>query len=122
MTRIALFALSLFIVYARGLLAIAGVRRRPIRRGRSASSCPIRPAARPTSSRARSGRSSPSRSGQPVVVENKPGANGNVGADFVAKSPPDGYTLLLADIGALAISPSVYPTLAVRSRRRTSRR
>jgi tripartite-type tricarboxylate transporter receptor subunit TctC len=49
--------------------------------------------------------------GQPVIVENKPGANGNVGADFVAKSPPDGYTLLLADIGALAISPSVYPTL-----------
>src|SRR5437660_9742354 len=49
--------------------------------------------------------------GQPVVVENKPGANGNVGADFVAKSPPDGHTLLLADIGALAISPSVYPTL-----------
>jgi tripartite-type tricarboxylate transporter receptor subunit TctC len=46
-----------------------------------------------------------------VIVENKPGANGNVGADFVAKSPPDGYTLLLADIGALAISPSVYPTL-----------
>src|SRR6185369_9032415 len=49
--------------------------------------------------------------GQPVVVENKPGANGNLGAEFVAKSPPDGYTLLLADIGALVISPSVYPTL-----------
>ena len=49
--------------------------------------------------------------GQPVVVENKPGATGNVGADFVAKSPADGYTLLLADIGSLAISPSVFPTL-----------
>lgn len=49
--------------------------------------------------------------GQPVIVENKPGANGNVGADFVAKAPADGYTLLLADIGALVISPSVYPTL-----------
>jgi len=49
--------------------------------------------------------------GQPVVVDNKPGANGNVGADIVAKAPPDGYTLLLADIGSLAISPSVYPTL-----------
>jgi len=49
--------------------------------------------------------------GQPVVIENKPGATGNVGADFVAKSPADGYTLLLADIGSLAISPSVLPTL-----------
>jgi tripartite-type tricarboxylate transporter receptor subunit TctC len=49
--------------------------------------------------------------GQPVVVENKPGANGNVGAEFVAKSPPDGYTLLLADVGAIAISPSVYTSL-----------
>ena len=49
--------------------------------------------------------------GQTVVVENKPGANGNVGADFVAKATPDGYTFLLADIGAIAISPSVYPTL-----------
>jgi tripartite-type tricarboxylate transporter receptor subunit TctC len=49
--------------------------------------------------------------GQPWVVENKPGATGNVGADLVAKSPADGYTLLLADIGSLAISPSVFSTL-----------
>jgi tripartite-type tricarboxylate transporter receptor subunit TctC len=48
---------------------------------------------------------------QPVIVENRPGANGNLGADFVAKSAPDGYTLLLCDVGALAISPSIYTKL-----------
>ncbi len=49
---------------------------------------------------------------QTVIVENKPGANGNLGADFVAKSDPDGYTMLLCDVGALAISPSVYTKLS----------
>ena len=49
--------------------------------------------------------------GQPVVIENKTGANGNVGADFVAKSAADGYTLLLTDVGGLVISASVYPQL-----------
>jgi tripartite-type tricarboxylate transporter receptor subunit TctC len=49
---------------------------------------------------------------QPVLVENKPGANGNLGADYVAKSAPDGYTVLLCDVGALAISPSVYKKLS----------
>ena len=46
-----------------------------------------------------------------VVVENKPGANGNTGTDAVAKSGADGYTLLLCDVGALAISPSVFTKL-----------
>jgi tripartite-type tricarboxylate transporter receptor subunit TctC len=45
---------------------------------------------------------------QPVVVENKPGANGNTGTELVAKSPADGYTMVLCDVGALAITPSVY--------------
>ena len=49
---------------------------------------------------------------QPVVVENKAGANGNLGADFVAKAAPDGYTLLLCDTGSLAISPAVYTKLS----------
>ena len=49
--------------------------------------------------------------GTTVVVENKVGANGNIGADLVAKAPADGHTLLLADVRALAISPAVYTKL-----------
>lgn len=45
---------------------------------------------------------------QTVIVDNKPGANGNTGSDSVAKAPADGLTLLMCDVGALAISPSVY--------------
>lgn len=45
--------------------------------------------------------------GQPVVVENRAGAGGNVGADVVAKSPGDGYTLLMAS-GSVTINPSLY--------------
>ena len=49
--------------------------------------------------------------GQAVIVESRAGANGNVGADYVAKSAPDGYTVLLSDVGALSINPSVYPNM-----------
>lgn len=48
---------------------------------------------------------------QTVVVENKAGANGNLGTDFVAKSAADGHTFVLCDVGALAITPSVYTRL-----------
>ena len=42
--------------------------------------------------------------GQPVLIENRGGAAGTIGADFVAKSEPDGYTLFLTTVGAVAIS------------------
>ena len=49
--------------------------------------------------------------GQSFIVENRTGANGNIGSDFVAKAPPDGYTLLVADLGTFTSGPAVYPNL-----------
>src|SRR5512141_3124805 len=49
--------------------------------------------------------------GQPVIVENKPGASGNIGSDFVAKSPPDGYTLLFGSMSTHAINPAMNPDM-----------
>lgn len=49
--------------------------------------------------------------GQPVIIENLPGAGGSLGADKVAKAAPDGYTLLMGHIGTLAVTPSIYPRL-----------
>lgn len=46
--------------------------------------------------------------GQPYIVENKPGANAMIGTEFVAHSPPDGYTLLICSPGPMTINPSLY--------------
>jgi tripartite-type tricarboxylate transporter receptor subunit TctC len=49
--------------------------------------------------------------GQPVVVENRGGAGGVIGTDVVAKAKPDGYTLLIANVGITSINPALYPKL-----------
>jgi len=50
--------------------------------------------------------------GQPVIVENRPGAGGNIAAEAVARSAPDGYTLLMGTNGPLAVSPALYRNLS----------
>ena len=49
--------------------------------------------------------------GQPVVVDNRPGAGGIIGTELVAKAPADGYTLLVGDTGPLAVNPALYQKL-----------
>ena len=49
--------------------------------------------------------------GQSVIVENKPGAGGNIGADYVAKSPADGYTIVMGALSTHAVNPSLYPKM-----------
>jgi tripartite-type tricarboxylate transporter receptor subunit TctC len=51
------------------------------------------------------------RLGQPVIVENRPGASGNIGTTQVAQSPPDGYTLVLGFDGTMVINPHVFPKM-----------
>ena len=55
--------------------------------------------------------------GQTFLVENKPGANGSIGAAYVAKAKPDGYTLFVGSIGVFAINPVLYKDLAYEPRR-----
>ena len=49
--------------------------------------------------------------GQQVIIDNRPGAGGSIGAESVAKSAADGYTLMMGHIGTLAVNPSLYPKL-----------
>jgi tripartite-type tricarboxylate transporter receptor subunit TctC len=49
--------------------------------------------------------------GQSVIVDNRPGAGGNIGADLVAKSPPDGYTVVMGALSTHAVNPSLYPSM-----------
>jgi tripartite-type tricarboxylate transporter receptor subunit TctC len=49
--------------------------------------------------------------GQSLIVDNKPGASGNIGHDYIAKSAPDGYTVGIGAMGPLAVNPSLYPKL-----------
>ena len=50
--------------------------------------------------------------GQQVVIENRPGASGNIGVEAAARSAPDGYTIFLGNVGSIAINPGVFPKLA----------
>jgi tripartite-type tricarboxylate transporter receptor subunit TctC len=49
--------------------------------------------------------------GRPIIVENRAGASGHIGAEIVARANPDGYTLLIPDMGTLTVSPAVYSSL-----------
>jgi tripartite-type tricarboxylate transporter receptor subunit TctC len=51
--------------------------------------------------------------GQPIVIENRAGAAGNIGMEAAAKAAPDGYTVYLGNIGTIAINPAIFPSLAV---------
>ncbi len=51
--------------------------------------------------------------GQSIVIENKPGASGNIGMEAAAKAPADGYTIYLGNIGTIAINPAVFQNLAI---------
>jgi tripartite-type tricarboxylate transporter receptor subunit TctC len=55
--------------------------------------------------------------GQPVVIENRAGAAGNIGVELAARANPDGYTFLLGNVGTMAINPNMFPTFPVKALR-----
>lgn len=57
------------------------------------------------------------RLGQPVIVENKAGAGGNVGTEYAVKQPPDGYSIVMGNIGPISINPFLYPNLPYQPQR-----
>jgi len=50
--------------------------------------------------------------GQQIIIDNRPGAAGSIAAELAAKSPPDGYTIMMGSVGSLAVNPSMYKKLA----------
>ena len=93
--------------------ACRSLRRRPRRRrttrpSRSTSWCPMRRAASPTSPSRIVGAKLTEAWGQQVVVENKPGGNGFIAMTAGAKAAPDGYTLIMATVGDVAINPAMF--------------
>src|SRR5262249_26512762 len=52
--------------------------------------------------------------GQSIVIENKPGASGNIGMEAAAKAPADGYTIYLGNIGTISINPAIFADLSVK--------
>ena len=69
-------------------------------------------AARPTSWRATSASSSTEKLKQQFIIDNKPGAGGNLGTELVVRAPADGYTLIVNSVGPIAVNPTLYPKLA----------
>ncbi len=83
---------------------------RTTRRSRSAASCPTRPAAAPTSSRASCRSASRRCSASRSSIDNRGGAAGSLGTEIAAKSAPDGYTVLFT-LSSHTINPAIYPKL-----------